>query len=504
MSYLESLGQGLALVADGGVLLLLLAAVPIGLVMGVLPGLSGLTTLALLLPFVYGMEPMAGLAFLLGAHAVVCTGGSLTAIVLGIPGAPANAATVLDGVPLRDQGRAGYALGAALAASGLGGLIGVVALVLLLPLLRPVVLLFGAPETFVLALLGVLCIAVLGREQPVKGLIAAGLGMLLATIGYQRATGVPRFWLDQDYLLDGVRLVPLVLGLFALPEIVDLARDARRQGARRNTRIDWREVGSGLRAMLLHRALALRSALIGVLIGIVPGVGGETAPFMAYAAAKRARPEAGLGGGAIEGVIAPESSNNAKEGGALLTTLALGIPGSAGMAVLLGGFLVLGLEPGPDFLQRHMDVAIGLAAVLALANLVGVLVMLAGAGLLVRAAGVHPRLLAPVLLALVMTGAYAVAGAPLDVASVFLFGLLGWLLRALGYSRPALLLGFILAPLIETYLAISLQAHGPTFLFRPGVAAIAALALLALAWPALARRLRSASGRRSARGAAEG
>ncbi|HMA16301.1 MAG: tripartite tricarboxylate transporter permease [Bacteroidota bacterium] len=485
---LDAIAGGFALFLDPTVLLLMLIAVPVGLVMGVLPGLSGLSALAILLPFVYGMEPLAGLTFLLSAHAVVCTGGSLTAIVLGIPGAPANAATVIDGVPLRDQGRHGEAIGAALAASGLGGVIGVVALVVFLPLLQPVVRLFGAPETFVLALLGVVCIAIIGREDPLRGLIAAALGMFLGAFGYQRISGEPRFWMDFDYLLDGFRLVPMILGLFAVPEIAGLRLDGQRKSHGPAT---LAALAEGAAAVFRRFALSLRSSLIGVLVGIVPGVGGETAPFLAYAAAKNhARGTVPLGQGAIEGVIAPECSNNAKEGGALLTTLALGLPGSAGMSVLLGGFLLLGLQPGPDFLNQHMDIAIGLAIALAAANLLAVVLMLACAPLMLRVLSVPPQLLSAGIMVFVVIGAYAVAREPLDVVAVFAFGLLGWFMKAYGYSRPALLLGFILAPLIETYLYIALRSYGPTFIVQPGVLAIAAFLVAGLLWSPLWRLLR--------------
>jgi TctA family transporter len=228
-----------------------------------------------------------------------------------------------------------------------------------------------------------------------------------------------------------------------------------------------------------------------VLVGIVPGVGGETAPFMAYAAAKRrATGGVALGQGAIEGIVAPESSNNAKEGGALLTTLALGLPGSAGMAVLLGGFLLLGLEPGPDFLDQHMDLAIGLAVTLAVANLMAVVLMIVCAPLMLRVLSVPAHFLSPAIMVFVVVGAYAVAGDPLDVVAVFAFGLLGWFMKAYGYSRPALLLGFILEPLIETYLHISLRSYGLSFLLQPGVLAIAAFLLAGLLWSRLWTRLR--------------
>lgn len=483
---LELLQRGLHEILSFDVVLGVLVGVPVGLTFGILPGLGGITALAILLPFVYGMDPMAGLAFLVAAHAVIYTGGSLTAIVLGIPGSPPNAVTAIDGFAMSQRGRSGFAIGAALAASGLGGIFGFVVLFTLLPFLQPVVTSFGSPETFLLALLGITYIAVLGSGAMVKGLIAGGLGIFLALFGYQEITGVPRFWFGTDYLLDGFRLVPLVLGLFALPEILALAEGRSPTRERLDEAPSWRQVGAGIRAVFQYRWLCLRSSLIGVVVGLVPGVGGETAPFIAYASAKQtaADPEA-FGKGAVEGVIAPESSNNAKEGGALIPTLALGIPGSAGMAVLLGGFLLLGLEPGPNFLAEHMEIAVGLALVLAVANVLGVLLMLSLARLLARISFVNGEVLAPLLLGLVVLGAYSANNNPLDVLMVFVFGVFGYFLKELDYSRPALLLGFVLGSSIETYLHISLQAYGPSFLLRPIAVGIIALIVLGVCWPLL-------------------
>lgn len=483
---LEIFAPGFQQVLAAEVLFAVLIAVPVGLLAGILPGLGGIAALALLLPFVYGMEPMAGLAFLVAAHAVIYTGGSLSAVLLGIPGAPPNAATVADGYSMSQRGYAGVALGAALTASGVGGLIGFAVLVALLPFVQTIVMSFGSPETFLLSLLGITYIAILGRGAMVKGLIAGGLGIFLALFGYQKISGVPRFWFELDYLLDGFRLVPLVLGLFAIPEVLSLSgrRTASRDQAQPS--FAWTQILAGAHAVIQHRWLCLRSSLIGVVVGIVPGIGGETAPFVAYAAARQAsaRPDE-FGTGVIEGVIAPESSNNAKEGGALVTTLALGIPGSAGMAVLLGGFLLVGLEPGPGFLTEHMDIAVGLAIVLALANAMAVLLMLGLSKWLVRIANVDGDVLAPLLLVLVVTGAYATDNNPVDVLMVFVFGALGWVLREFDYSRAALLLGFVLAASIETYLHISLQAYGAWFFLRPASLVILGIMLFGLCWPLL-------------------
>jgi len=417
------------------------------------------------------MEPIVGMAFLLGSHAVVATGGSVTSILLGIPGSPSNAATVLDGYALSRRGRAGYALGAALSSSALGGVIGALVLFALLPVVRPVVMLFGSPETFFLALLGLSYLAMLGGGSPVKGLAAGALGLFLGTFGYQQATGVPRFWMDIEYLLDGFRLIPLALGMFALPEILDLMSGrsiaAKRPDGSAMT-ITHKQVWLGARASIARKWVLIRSSILGVLLGIIPGVGSETAPFVTYGAAKQAskRPYR-FGKGSIEGVVGPEAANNAKDGGALVPTLAFGIPGSSSMVLLLGGFLLLGLQPGPKFLETNMSLAYSLAFILVAANLAGSLVLLLLAKYLSKITLLPGHMMAPILLSLVVIGAYAGHNDFVDVLFVFIFGALAIGMRAYGYSRPALLLGFVLAPMLETYLYISLNTFGSTFFLRP-------------------------------------
>lgn len=461
--------SALALATDPATIGATTLGVVIGLVFGILPGLSGLSALAILLPFIYGMEPMTALGFLLGAHAAVCTGGSVTAIVLGIPGAPTNAATVRDGFAMQQAGRGSRAVGAALFASAAGGIVGAIVLVALLPSLRPVVLSFGAPEIFLLGVLGLLWAALAGQGPAIHALFAAALGIFLSTFGYQRITGVPRFWFEFDYLLDGIRLVPLVLGLFAVPEIIRLA--TARDPTRRDhaPAVDLVEMTAGFLDVLRRPLLFLRSALIGVVVGIVPGVGGETAPFLAHATARRRfeRRHGRTADGIIEGVIAPEASNNAKEGGSLVPTLALGIPGSASMAILIGGFLVMGLEPGPDFLENHLDVAAGLGLILAGTNLLGAALMIPLTLGVVRFSRLPGRFIAPLLLILVVIGAYVSNREVMDVVFVFLFGLLGLFMVNLDYSRPLLVLGFVLGPIIETYFFISLRAYGAEIFHRP-------------------------------------
>ena len=489
MDYFTLLLDGFLRVMRPDIILIMVAAIPFGLIFGIVPGLSGLTALAILLPFIYGMEPLPGLALLLAAHAVVYTGGSVSAIVLGIPGSPPNAATVVDGYPMSQQGRGGQAMGAALVASGLGGVFGVLVLVAILPVLEPIVLSFGSPETFFLALMGVTFIAVVGEGPMQKGLIAGALGIFLALFGYQPTTSVPRFHFGSDYLLDGFRIIPLALGLFAIPELIALSAKGKSVAQKGSiASVTLSQVLEGGAAVFTHWWLFIKCSTIGAVVGIVPGVGGETSPFVAYAVAKQgSKTAATYGQGNIEGVIAPESSNNAKEGGALVPTLAFGIPGSTGMALLLGGFLILGLEPGPEFLKEHMDLGVGLAMVVAISNLMAAGVMILLAKYIARITYLRGHILAPLLLAVVVLGTYASKGNEMDVVYVFVFGALGYLMKELNYARAPLILGFVLTGAIESYLHISLRSFGATFFMRPISLIIIALLILGLTWPSVSR-----------------
>lgn len=441
-------------------MLVVLFGIVLGVFFGIMPGIGGLTALALLLPFVYDMEPAAGLCFLLATHAAIDAGGLVTSIMLGIPGAPSNAAVIEDGFALKKEGRGLYAVGAALTASVAGGLVSVVLLVMLLPVLKHIVLSFGSPEIFLIVLTGLTYVAVLGKGSMVKAFIALAVGVFLSCVGYQRITGEPRFWFGIEYLLDGVRLVPLVLGLFAVPEIVNLFR-AKKEVDETGSREPLSQMWVGALEVFKRPQLFFRSTMIGMIVGIIPGVGGETAPFLAHAAAKKTSNEK------IVGVIAPECSNNAKEGGALVPTLALGIPGSAGMALLMSGFLILGLDPGPKFINQHMDIALALAFTLALTNVVSALMMVPLASYVAKIVRVQGIILAPILSALVLFGTYASGHNAYDVAALLVFGLLGIGMQRFSFSRPVLILSFILAPIIETYLHISMQAYGMRMFTRP-------------------------------------
>jgi putative tricarboxylic transport membrane protein len=443
------------------------------------------TALALLMPFVYGMKPAVGLAFMLATHSVVNTAGSVTAVLLGMPGQPADAAAVVDGYPMSRQGRGGEAIGAALTASAIGGVIGALILFVVLPVLAPVVLYFKSPDTLMLAVCGVLMIAMIAKDSMAKGLMAGGLGMLLATFGYQASSGVPRFWFGLDYMLDGFHLVPLTLGLFALPEIIMLGVTGKRIATNDAPPVNRAQVMHGVRVTFSHWKLVVRSSLIGVFLGVIPGMGGATAPWISYASAQRtSKNRAQFGNGAVEGLIAASAPHNSKEGSGMIPTLAFGIPASSSMAVLIGAFFLFGLSPGPQFLKAHMDVAVHLTLTIAIANVLAAFLLIPIAARLTVITRVRGRLLAPFLMVTLLVGTYAIGNEPLDIVFMMGFGVLGVLMKELHYSRPALLLGFVLAPMIENTLGITLDANGWSFLFRPIPMVIILVVIARLVWSA--------------------
>ncbi len=465
---LEAYIQGLQYFLQVDFWIFLLAGVVIGLVLGLIPGLSGLLGVALLLPFVFFMKPEQGLTLLLAVSTVQFTGGSITAILLNVPGTGPNAATLLDGFPMAQRGEAGRALGAALTSSALGGMFSAILALALVPLVLPMVMAIYTADMVFIILMGLSFIAVLGRGSPMKGLISGGLGLMIAFIGYQAGTGESRFTFDSLYLYDGIPLIPLTLGLFALPEMVSLAM---RGGSIAKAEIairGMRDVWEGMIDVFRHWGVWLRGTTIGYIIGVIPGVGAEVATWVSYGQAKQTskHPES-FGTGDVEGVIAPESANNAKEAGSLLTTLAIGIPGSSVMALLIGAMLMLGITPGPEMLRTHLDLSFALLFVIVAANLIAAVVCILLAPNLAKIAIIPGAFLVPVVLVFVFLGAFAYRGYFNDLIVLLIFGVLGLAMRRFGYSRPALFLAYILGYLFELYFFMALGVGGPLFFLRP-------------------------------------
>ncbi len=461
---IEALGQGIITLLQPMVFGFLVIGVLIALVVGVTPVLGGLMGLALLLPLVFRMTPEVGLSFLVAFHAVTYTAGSITAILLNIPGTGPNTATLFDGFPMNQKGEGGRAIGAAVMSSAAGGIVPVSLALLMIPLVLPILMIFKSPEMALLIVVGLSCLAALTGGSVIKGSIAGLFGMLIALVGVQGVTGVHRFSYGSVFLYDGLGIVPIALGLFGIAELFDLILRGQATISQRIVSQRMGDILQGVADVWRHKWLWLRSTIIGYIIGIIPGVGAETSPFITYAHAKQTskNPER-FGTGIVEGVIAPEAANNAKEAGSLLTTMAFGIPGSAAMAILLGAFVMVGVTPGPNMLVEHLPLAFTLLFGIALANIVAAVICLGAAPYLARVAFVHIDYLFPIVLAIALAGAFAMVNSMLNIVVAVIFGLVGLVMKRLGYSRPALLLGFVLGGLFEYYVINSLKFVGPMF-----------------------------------------
>ena len=473
---LESAWVGLTLVVQWPAVGYLLAGIFIGLLFGAVPGLSGLVGLAILLPFTFEMSSVSAFAFLLGMFAVTTTSDTIASVLLGIPGTAASQATVLDGYPMAMRGEAARAFGAAFTVSALGGVIGAIFLGFSIPVVRPLILSFASPEFFLLGVLGLTMVGSLSGDSIVKGMIAAVLGLMLSMVGYAEMGALARYHFDINYLLDGVPLIPLVLGLFAVPELLDLAirhtsisRVPREQA---NSRMI-----DGIRDALRHWWLVLRCSAIGIYVGMLPGLGGAIVDWVAYGhMAQSSKDKSMIGKGDVRGVIAPETANNAMKGAALIPTVAFGIPGSAPMAILLGAFAIQGLTPGPSMLTSELHITFSLVWTLVIANIIGAGLLMLWANQLARLTFVTGHLVVPAVVLFVFMGAWMSGNDIGDWLTVMAFGVLGYLMKESGLPRPPLILGFILGPIMENSLFITNQAYGATgWLLRPVCLVLACL-----------------------------
>ena len=476
---LEAFWQGCVQVSDPLTFSLICFGTIIGLIMGVIPGLTSIVSMALALPFIFGARAEVALPLMAAMATSSVTAGSMTAILLNIPGTPPNAATLIDGFPMTQKGEGARAVGAALMSSCLGGVLGVLMALALIPMVVAFTMAFGTPELWALVLLGIAFIGILGAGSVTKGLMSGLLGILISLIGFQANTGASRFTFGTTFLYDGISLIPFTLGLFALPELIDLVQ---RKSVAQQLKLEKelkQDLMEGVKDTFRHFWLFFRSNVVGFIIGVIPGIGGDAAVFVAYGQAVRTskRPER-FGTGIIEGVIAPEAANNAKEGGSLLCTVALGLPGSAAMAVLLGGFIAVGLVPGPGMLTEHLDLSFNLFLTTVIGNIIGATICFMLARYVIRIAYLSADYMFPLVSVFVLVGAFAHHEELLNIVVVFVVAILGYCMKKFGYSRPALLLGFILGYMFEKNLFISLEIYGAGFLIRPIVMVILALVLL--------------------------
>lgn len=478
---LDVLYQAMVTMLDVQLLLYVILGAFGGLILGVIPGISPLLGMALLIPFVHGVDPLIGVAFLVALNSGGSQGGSQTAVLLGTPGDEVNAATTLDGIQLTRQGKAGIAMSAALSACAMGAIFGGIALAFMLPNLRPIVQALGSPEFLMIGILSLVMASSLAGNSVLKGLITAGVGLLLSLVGIGPLAGSRRFTFGVVDLWDGLSMVPVILGLFAVAEMIELAVQGGTL-AQNNAPPKFTVRGLlsdsllGLQEALRRWWLIMRCGVIGVTTGLIPGLGGVSATFLAYAHAKQTSKHPELfGKGAIEGVIAPEAANDAVSGGALATTLALGIPGSASTAILLGAMMMMGLEPGPGFLDNNMPVAYVVIGSGILANIFASLLGLPLVGLVGRLAQVQSTTLVPLVLSVVVAGSYLSRGNMFDVAVTMAMGALGYLMKVLDYPRSVLLVCFVIGRTIEQHLALTSRVHGLAFFQRPVTLAIMVL-----------------------------
>jgi TctA family transporter len=452
-----------------------------------------------MLPFIYDMTPVEAFAFLLGMHSVTATTGDITSILFGVPGEGSAAATILDGHAMAKKGEAGRALGAALMSSLVGAIIGAFALAVSIPIMRPLVLTFGAPELFMLAIMGISFISSLsgqGGRAMIRGFLGGLLGLLIALVGLDPQAAIERFTFGQLYLWDGVAIVPLIIGLFAMPEIIDLAvRGTSIAGELPQGDLNT-GVMQGVKDTFRHFWLTVRCSLAGTFIGIMPGLGGSVAQWIAYGhaaqSARDASERSGFGKGDVRGVLGPGAANNSKEGGSLIPTVAFGIPGSAAMAILLGAFLIQGLRPGLDMLDKYLTLTFSMVWTMVVANVITVAVSLLFLNHLAKLTRVKGTRLIPFILFLAFIGAFTEHNHIGDLMTLLLFGGVGYLMVRCSWPRAPLVLGFVLGEIAETNFYISSTRYGLSWLYHPVVLVLMVLTVVFVVYPHLRFYLKQA------------
>jgi putative tricarboxylic transport membrane protein len=479
-------------------LILILAGITGGIVVGALPGLTATMAIALLVPFTFTMDPISGLVTLGAIYCGAIYGGCFSAILIGTPGTPSAIATVFDGYPMARKGEAEQAIVTATGGSVIGGLIGATMLLLLSPLLAKAALKFGPPEYFWMAVFGLTIIATLASKSILKGLIGGAFGLLLSTIGMSPIAGDVRFSFDQPALQGGVELMTALIGFFCIPEILFMVE----QRSKMYTLITYKgEKGitaSTLYKVIMKPFLLIRSAVIGAVVGIVPGAGGNIAALVSYNEAVRAsKTPDKFGRGHIEGVIASETANNAEVGGSLVPLLTLGIPGAPPAAVLLGALLLQGMRPGAELYTVHAEITYTFLFSLFVANIFLLPVGIYGGRAFSRLITIVPmKFLAPTVAFLTIIGSYAIRNNIMDVAIMLVCGLFGYVGRKLGFHPGPIVLGLILGKICETGLVQSVLMGKATgsmwalFFGRPISLVLIFLCLFSALWPFIANILK--------------
>jgi len=419
--------------------------------------------------------------------AVTGTTGDLTSILFGIPGEGSSAALILDGYPMSKKGEAGRALGAAIMSSLVGSTIGALSLALSIPIMRPLVLLFGSPEMFIIAIMGITFIGTLAGSSIIKGLLAGGFGLLLAAIGVDPQTGSLRYTFGTLYLWDRLDIIPVVVGLFAIPEIVDLAVRGTAIAGDKPEKLTG--VMEGVKDTFRHFWLVFRCSMIGVYFGVLPVLGANVAQWISYAhAVSGLKDKSRIGKGAVEGVLGPGAANNSTRGGDLIPTVAFGIPGSGSMALLLGALLIVGLNPGPEMLKAHLDITFSMVWVLIISNIIVAGLCFLVLNHLAALTFVRGSLLIPFLVFLVFIGSFTANNDLYDIVTTLIFGTIGYFMLKYGWPRPPVVLGLTLGKIAENYLWISTAAYGAKWLLFPSVIILILITVFTVAYPTIKER----------------
>lgn len=482
MTLLEAAISAAQQLFSPGPLLGMLTVLPIALISGLMPG-GGLPITAVVLGLVGFLDAWTALTIVVFQAAANDATEPLPSIILGIPSSRASQATILDGYPLARQGLAGVAIGATYTASLIGGLVGAAALLVSLPVMRELLFLFGSAEFFLLSLMGIMTVAIVSAGAFVKGMLTAMFGLAIAMIGYSAIGGVVRATFGIHYLWDGIPLTPLVVGLFAIPEAIDLVvgdSPIAMQRIEEMLKGMGKDVYRGMKIALNHKWLTVRSSLIGVFVGALPALGGSAAHWIAYAHARATEKGAkeSFGKGDIRGVIAAESSNNSVDGGDLIPTVGFGIPGSGHMALVLAMFILYGIQPGPAMLTTHLNLTVSFVYVIALANIVVVPIMLTASPIIAKVTAIRPNLIAPVVIGVVTLSAFMASYSLADLMIALAFAVLGIFMKRYGWPRPPILIAVVLGESLERFMHAAISAYGLSMLARPQFLAIAAFMIL--------------------------
>ncbi len=502
-SILSAAIEGLVLVFTWPNILYPLIGSLLAMLFAAIPGISGVTLMALAIPLTLNWEPLP-VMLLFGA--LVGSGtfmGSVTAILFNIPGTAPNAATILDGHPMACRGEAKTAIGCSAAASALGSTFGIVLLILLIPIMQAIILAIGPPEMLMLAIWGLTTIAAVSRGSMVKGLAAAGLGLMLAFVGVDPRTAETRYTFGWLYLRDGLSIVPVLLGVFAVAEAAHMMITNRRSISGQN-RLEalsgstWQ----GVTAVFRNIGLLLRSSTVGVVIGMIPGIGGTVASFAAYGQAAQTSPPGKIpfGAGNIQGVLAPEAANDAKDGASLVPTLAFGVPGSEGTTILLAALILHGLTPGRELFNQQLHLVFVLIWSLFLSNWITSLAGLTMINFMARMTVIRVQYLGPFIILLATMAAFIRSGQLADVIVVSFFGMLGYYMKKCDWPRITLVIALVLGGVFENSFHLTMRLHDlgrVVFWHRPIAMGILVLTMVSLCWPWFRYRRKTQHGKSS-------